>query len=118
MSDGFRVDPAALRSARDGINQLVTELAEMCGGGGLVGTVFARNGRGLAERTLTDAPRLGGTNIAGALIAFGQRWEEGNRHLVEGGLRAAEELGEIADTYQRHDEDAAAELQRILHGKA
>ncbi|MFF3911678.1 hypothetical protein ACFYZJ_38440 [Streptomyces sp. NPDC001848] len=100
MSEGYQVDPDALRMAAKGINEAIDELKSL--GIDESGEI----GRGFSNIELTGM-ELGDAGLRSAFDAFCERWSWGVRTLVHDGNEIALRLGLSAGLY--HDQEQYVE---------
>jgi hypothetical protein len=97
MSDGFRVDLAALEKASAGINMTLEDLT--------LAKIDGLDGQSSA---------YGHDHLSSTVADFCERWEIGVEHLAVDGQEVAERLSQSAQDYRKADTAAADRLNGIL----
>lgn len=98
MSDGFRVDLAALADAAAGINMTLENL-----------------GRSGVD-SLDGRPEIyGHERLAATIAEFCDRWQIGIEHLARDGQEVSQRLSQSVQDYRRVDTTAVNRMNGILH---
>jgi hypothetical protein len=97
MSDGFRVDLAALEDAAAGINMTLEDL-----------------GRARVDSLDGRSADYGNDHLADTVADFCDRWEIGVEHLATDGREVAQRLSQNVQDYRKVDASAKDRMHGIL----
>lgn len=107
VSEGYQVDPDALKMAATGINEAIGELKSL--GIEESGDV----GRGFSNVELTGM-ELGNAGLRSAFDGFCERWSWGVRTLVQDGNEIAQRLGLSAGLYYDQEQYVEKTLKDVV----
>jgi hypothetical protein len=99
MSDGFRVDLAALQQAAQGVHDSLTDIQRKS-----VSTIG------------NDATNVGHDRLAETVTDFCGSWDAGIQHLATDARGAADQLSGCIKAYREADQVALDHLNEILAG--